>query len=133
VLGRRFLILVAVLMGLTAIAASLAPRQQTPRDDQRAATPTPAPAPAVDGAVEPVSKVITTTSGPRRVVVDRGTLLELTVQGSDELDSVSLLDQVEPITPEAAAIFNVYADQPGTHAIKLEGEQREIATLVVRG
>jgi hypothetical protein len=131
VLGRRFLILVAVLMGLTAVAASLAPRQPAPRD-QRAATPTPAPAPAVDGAVEPISKVITTTEGPKRVVVDRGTLLELTVQGSDELDSVSLLDQVEPITPEAAAIFNVYADQPGTHSIMLEGEQREIATLVVR-
>jgi hypothetical protein len=131
VLGRRFLILVAVLMGLTAVAASLAPRQPTPRD-QRAATPTPAPAPAVDGAVEPISKVITTTEGPGRVVVDRGTLLELTVQGSDELDSVSLLDQVEPITPEAAAIFNVFADQPGSHPIMLVGEQREIATLVVR-
>ena len=115
-LGRRFLILVAVLMGLTAVAASLAPRQPTPRD-QRAATPTPAPAPAVDGAAEPI---------------DRGTLLELTVQASDELDSVSLLDQVEPITPEAAAIFNVYADQPGTHPIMLVGQQREIATLVVR-
>ena len=43
-LGRRFLILVAVLMGLTALAASVAPRQQTPREERQAATPTPAPA-----------------------------------------------------------------------------------------
>ena len=39
-LGRRFLILVAVLMGLTALAASFAPRQPTPREERQASTPT---------------------------------------------------------------------------------------------
>ena len=42
-LGRRFLILVAVLMGLTALAASVAPRQPV-NSERRESTPTPAPA-----------------------------------------------------------------------------------------
>ena len=41
-LGRRFLLLVAVLMGLTALAASVAPREPLVRD-RRAATPSPTP------------------------------------------------------------------------------------------
>jgi hypothetical protein len=131
VLGRRFIILVAVLMGLTAVAASLAPRQPVPRD-QRAAEPTPTPTPAVDGAGRTVERKIETTGAPSRVVVDQGQLLELTVNGT-ELDSVSLRGEIEPVTPEAAAVFNVYADVPGDYEIVLEGEQRVIGTLIVRG
>ena len=131
-LGRRFLIVVVVLMGLTAVAASLAPRQPVPRD-QRAAQPTPtasAPEVAADGPTR--LRTITTTGGPKRVVLERGDLLELTVEGGTELDSVSLRDEIEPITPEADAIFTVYGDVPGEYAIMLEGEQREIGTLIVR-
>ena len=47
-LGRRFLILVAVLMGMTALAASVAPRQSTTSEERQAATPTPAAAGAPD-------------------------------------------------------------------------------------
>jgi hypothetical protein len=42
-LGRRFLILVAVLMGMTALAASVAPRQPVSERDRQEATPSPAP------------------------------------------------------------------------------------------
>ena len=45
---------------------------------------------------------------------------------------MSLRDEIEPITPEADAIFTVYGDVPGEYAIMLEGEQREIGTLIVR-
>ena len=131
-LGRRFIILVVVLMGLTAVAASLAPQQPAPRDD-RAAQPTPTPSAQAGEADGPTpAREITTTGDPKRVAVDRGELLELTVTGTDELDSVSLRDEVEPITPEAPAIFNVYGDVPGEYEILLEGEQRLIGTLVVR-
>ena len=41
------------------------------------------------------------TADPGRITVAQGTLLELTVEG-DELDSVSLLDQIEPIEPRVA-------------------------------
>lgn len=131
-LGRRFIILVVVLMGLTALAASLAPRQPAPRDE-RAAQPTPTPSTPAGEADGPTrERQITTTGDPKRVAVTRGELLELTVTGVDELDSVSLRGEIEPITPEADAIFNVYADVPGDYKIVLEGEQRVIGTLVVR-
>ena len=130
-LGRRFVIVVVVLMGLTAVAASLAPRQPASRD-QRAAQPTPTPEPAVEGAGPTRDREITTTGAGKPVVLERGELLELTVKGGTELDSVSLRGEIEPITPEADAIFTVYGDVPGEYAIMLEGERRKIGTLIVR-
>ena len=129
-LGRRFLVIVAVLIGLTVVAASLAPRQPAPRD-QRAAEPTPTPSPVGDGSATTIFKVLSTDRKPKRVTVDRGTLLELEVDGS-ELDSVSLEGEVEVVTEEANAIFNVYADTPGTYPIELVDANRVVGTLVVR-
>ncbi len=100
--------------------------------DERAAQATPTPVPAVEADGPTVEREIATTGDPKRVVVDRGELLELTVKRGSELDSVSLRGEIEPISPEADAIFNVYADVPGDYEIVLEGEQRVLGTLVVR-
>jgi hypothetical protein len=134
VLGRRFLLLVAVLMGLTALAASLAPREPLVRDrDQRAATatPTPTPSPVADAALQPVEKTIFTAENPTRVVVRQGQILQLTVRGS-EVDSVQLLGEIEPLEEESPALFNVLADEPGEYPIDLIDAKRQIGTLVVR-
>jgi hypothetical protein len=134
VLGRRFLLLVAVLMGLTALAASLAPREPLIRDrDRRAATatPTPTPSPAATDALQPVEKTIFTAENPARVAVREGQILRLTVRGS-ELDSVTLLDEVEPIERDSPAEFEVFADEPGEYPIELVDAERRIGTLVVR-
>jgi hypothetical protein len=130
-LGRRFIILVAVLMGLTALAASLAPRQPVSRD-QRGTEPTPAPTVVADGSVKPVPKTISTRRNNQRVTVHRGDLLELTVKRGDELDSVELLDEVVPISPEADAVFNIYADTVGEYPIELVDAGERIGTLVIR-
>ena len=129
-LGRRFLVIVAVLIGLTVVAASLAPRQPAPRD-QRAAEPTPTPSPVGDGSATTIFKVLSTDRKPKRVTVDRGTLLELEVDGS-ELDSVSLEGEVEVVTEETNARFDVYADTPGEYEIRLVDADRPVGTLVVR-
>jgi hypothetical protein len=129
-LGRRFIILVAVLMGLTALAASLAPRQPVPRD-QRAAEPTPVPTVPAEGSVRTVTRTISTAEAPRRIAVRRGALLELEVVG-DVLDSVELLDEVSPIAPQSPARFDIYADRPGEYPIELVDEGKRIGTLVVR-
>jgi hypothetical protein len=133
-LGRRFLLLVAVLMGLTALAASIAPREPLIRDGARR-TPTPTPSPSVAasaGKTDPeISRTLMITSDPGRITVKQGTLLELTVKG-DELGSLSLMDQVEPIERESPAIFNVLADTPGTYPISLVDEDRDVGTLVVK-
>jgi hypothetical protein len=129
-LGRRFIILVAVLMGLTAIVASLAPRQSAPRD-QRAAEATPTPSPIAGGSVTGDEKVLSTQGKPKRITVDRGTLFDLVVDGN-ELDSVSLEGEVEIVTEETDARFNVYADTPGSYPIELVEADKLVGTLVVR-
>jgi hypothetical protein len=134
-LGRRFLLLVAVLMGLTALAASVAPREPLIRE-RRAATPTPTPTAtteaAAPGAIRTVEKTISASSErPTRVVVEQGALVQLTVSGS-VLDSVSLLDEIEPIDPQSPALFELLADTPGSYPIALVDAGRRIGTLVVR-
>jgi hypothetical protein len=133
-LGRRFLLLVAVLMGLTALAASVAPRESLIRDGaRRTATPTPTPTVAATAAkpVRSVSRTLMITADPGRITVKQGTLLELTVKG-DELGNVSLMDQVQPIEAESPAIFTVLTDTPGEYPIAMVDEDRDVGTLVVK-
>jgi hypothetical protein len=128
-LGRRFLILVAVLMGMTALAASLAPRQPVVREDRQESTPTPAP--GGSPTLVTVRKEISTTDDDARVSVREGDLVELTVSGP-ERDSVLLLDRMDTIHPESPARFSLLAGEPGQYPIELLEEDRRIGTLVVR-
>src|SRR6185295_8469717 len=133
-LGRRFLLLVVVLMGLTALAATIAPREPLIRDGARhTATPTPTPSLEATAAtpVHEISRTLMITADPGRITVKQGTLLELTVKG-DELGNLSLMDQVEPIERESPAIFNVLADTPGVYPIAMVDEDRDVGTLVVK-
>jgi hypothetical protein len=134
-LGRRFLLLVAVLMGLTALAASVAPRDPAVRDDGRRATPTPSATstePAGPATTRTIEREISADAErPQRVVVDLGDIVELEV-ASSEIDSVVLMDEVEPVEPESNARFNVLADEVATHEIRLLDADRVIGTLEVR-
>jgi hypothetical protein len=134
VLGRRFLLLVAVLMGLTALAASIAPREPLLRDrEQRAATPTPTPSPTAAPASDHTTKelAVSTTEPPAKLTVRAGQPVELTVSG-DEVDSVSVLDEIQPIDPDSPALFDLLPDRPGRYPIELLDAGRTITTLVVR-
>jgi hypothetical protein len=128
-LGRRFLILVAVLMGLTALAASVAPRQPVTQDER--ATPTPVPTTAGTAELVTVRKEISTTDRRKRVAVRAGDLVELTVSGP-ERDSVMLLGRIDAIDPAAPARFSLLADTPGEYPIELLEAERTVGTLVVR-
>ncbi len=132
-LGRRFLLLVAVLMGLTALAASVAPRESNNRGGRGAATPTATPTSSADGGgnLEPVAKRLNTAEGVTRVVVNQGDLVDLEVSGS-EIDSVSLLDEVVPIDPASPALFQLVAGEPGEYPIELLDANRQVGTLLVR-
>jgi hypothetical protein len=128
-MGRRFLILVAVLMGMTALAASVAPRQPVAPEERRERTPTPTPAGTATFVT--VEKELTTSKADARVTVREGDLLELTISGS-ERDSVMLLDRMDTIHPESPARFSLLADEPGEYPIELVDAGRRIGTLVVR-
>src|SRR3954470_7715484 len=129
-LGRRFLLLVAVLMGLTALAASIAPREPLVRN-RHSATPTPTPtAVAADHPVRTVEKTISDSGGPTRVIVREGDLVQLTVD-STAIDTVSLLDDFQPVEADSPAQFALLADTPGSYPIELLDAGRRIGTLVV--
>jgi hypothetical protein len=133
-LGRRFLLLVAVLMGLTALAASVAPREPLVRDRR---TPTPSPTPTAEAAAGPetnvrtIEKTISASEGPTKVTVREGDLLHLTVESS-EVDSVSVLGEFRPVESESPAEFDLLVDEPGSYPIELLDAGRKIGTLVVR-
>jgi hypothetical protein len=128
-LGRRFLILVAVLMGVTALAASVAPRQPVVPEEQREATPTPAP--AGTPTLVTVEKEISTVDADTRVAVREGDVVELTISGP-ERDSVLLLDRMDTIHPESPARCSLLAGEPGEYPIELLEAGRQIGTLVIR-
>jgi hypothetical protein len=121
-------------MGLTALAASVAPRQPVPRDNGRGATPTATPTLSADGGggdMVNVTKRLNTAEGLTRVVVHDGDLVDLEISGS-EVDSVTLMDEVQPIDPDSPAVFEVLADTPGDYPIELLDAERQVGTLVVR-
>ena len=128
-LGRRFLILVAVLMGLTALAASVAPRQQSPREERQASTPTPAP--AGSPTFTTVEKSVRAPYDDSVVTVRSGDLVELSVEG-DEPDSVSVLGRIDAVDPTTPARFSLLAGKPGEYPIELLEEERQIWMLVIR-
>jgi hypothetical protein len=127
VLARRLLILLAVLLGLTALAAGVAPRESL-RDDPGTASPPPsARAPA-----EPLEQTLDAQSSGQRVVARVGQTVVITVE-STELDSVSLAEhEIEPVEPDSPARFELLADTPGNYAIDLLQADRTIGTLEIR-
>ena len=126
-LGRRFLILVAVLMGMTALAASVAPRQPAREQDRQEATSTPTP--AGTSTMATVLKEVTTEEAD--VTVNQGDLVELTISGS-ESDSVMLLNRMDTIHPDSPARFSLLAGEPGEYPIELVDADRQIGTLTIR-
>jgi hypothetical protein len=127
VLARRLLILAAVLMGLIALAAGVAPREPA-RDTT--ASPTP-----IQGASPPmatVERTLDAQSSDQEVAARVGQTVIIIVE-TDELDSVSLGDYgIETADPESPARFELLADVPGSYPIHLLQADRTIGTLEVR-
>jgi hypothetical protein len=140
-LGRRLLVLMAVLLGLTALAAALAPRPTvTPQRGGLEASPTPAtdtPSPGSQPS-QVVARTISADEGAGRgganvVRAREGDTVRLTVRG-DVLDAVQLdgLDEIEPLEPGSPAHFEFIADERGKHPIVLLDADRRIGELDVR-
>ncbi|MDX6671504.1 MAG: hypothetical protein QOI91_1867 [Solirubrobacteraceae bacterium] len=134
-LGRRLLILAAVLLATGAMAAAL-----TPRDRGRmtnAPTTSTATTPRATGGTVPGAAVaaFTIDSAARRpavVRVRRGALLRLQVKSPspDEVELVGL-GRFEPVDRFSPARFEFFALRGGTFPIRLRGTGRVIGRLVV--
>jgi hypothetical protein len=128
-LARRLLILLAVLMGLTALASGLAPRQPVTRT-----APQPSPTGVVSTPEPPVEATLDAAMGaPQRIVVREGRTLILQV-GSDEPDSVTIegLGRIEVVDPDSPARFELLAEPAGSYAIELVDARRTIGMLEIR-
>jgi hypothetical protein len=126
--ARRLLIVLAVLLGLTALAAGVAPRSTLDHDAPPpvAAAPTPAPATGT------VQKTLDAQSTGQRVEARIGQTVTITVK-SDTLETVTL-DQYGDKTaePDSAAQFELLADVPGSYPITLQDSGQEIGELDIR-
>ena len=122
-------------MGLTTLAASVAPRPQpAPRPTAREPVPTPEPAAPATALPQAVERTLSADLGApdQRVPARVGDTVELEITG-DVLDTVVIddLDRMEAIDPLSPARFEIYADRPGTYPIALLDAKRPIGALVV--
>jgi hypothetical protein len=127
-LARRLLLLAAVLMLLTALAASIAPRDLTGRDDDATTGP-----PALPAGGTITEEIPAAEGSNSRIAVSRGDTLQLEVTG-DVLDSVLIerMDRVDGIEPTTPARFNLLIDSPaGSYPIRLVDADRRIGSIVV--
>ena len=138
-LGRRLLVLFAVLLGLTALATSLAPRPTAPRPGVLSPTPSPTATPAPKAPATTSQRIEKTISadpghGRTRVKARVGDILALTVRG-DVLDGVEIteLGKLEPIEPGSPARFEVLLERRGELRVSLVDAERVIGLVEVAG
>jgi hypothetical protein len=138
VFGRRILVLVVVLMGLTALAASLTPPPQT----LRRGAPPPGGAQATPEAVEPAAPAAARTvtarlsadGRPRRISARTGDTVTLDVSaGAPDTVVIDDLAVSEPVDPDSPAHVELYADTAGSYPIVLLDSGRRIGALRITG
>lgn len=125
-LARRLLLLVAVLMLLTALAAGLAPAPPVNEAP-------PAERPALPAGNTVTEEIPAQPGADSRVAVRRGDVLQLEVSG-DTLDSVLIerLDRMEAIDPTTPARFEIFVDAPaGVYPIRLVDADRRIGAIEI--
>ena len=126
-----------MLLGLTALVTSLAPRPSGLRSGLARVTPSPTPTPAATRPATTSRRIVATISAdagrPRASIHARvGDVLALTVRG-DVLDGVEIADagKVEPIEPGSPARFEVLLDHRGELRVDLIDAQRLIGVVDV--
>jgi hypothetical protein len=128
--GRRVIIVVAIVMGLMALAASVAPPPQ--RTPDNGPSPTPTPQAGVIEAQQVTARLDADRSSRARVRAREGDTVVLDVSG-DVADSVEIpdLDVVEPIDRDSPAHIEIYVDTPGDYPIRLLDSGRMLGVLQV--
>jgi hypothetical protein len=135
VVARRLLILLLVLLGVSTLAAALAPVDNKRGTTTTTSTTTTATTPSEPRARSAGLFKYTIDADSKKVTVVElyvGEELQLTVT-SHLLDQISIpeLGEVEPVSPDAAAKFDLLLDQPGDYAVRLVDENRLVGRLRV--
>ena len=132
--ARRLLILLLVLLGISTLAAALAP-VKSPKDRTTTTTTPTLTTPSAPPAKSAGLFKYTIDANSKNVNVVElyvGEELLLTVK-SKLYDQVSIpkLGQIEPVSPGFAAKFDLYLNQRGTYAVRLVGANRLVGRLRV--
>ena len=128
--ARRLLIVLAVLLGLTALAAGVAPRERLTTDsgDEPVAV-----APTAEPESGHVQKTLDAGASGQRVAAHIGETVTLTVR-SDTLEAISLAEYgTQTAEPDSPAHFELLADVPGSYSIDALESERQIGTLEISG
>jgi hypothetical protein len=124
--GRRVLVVVIIVMGLTAVLASLNAPQRRPRPGP-AAPPSAAPA----GAQRTIAQTLDADAEAVTVQARVGDLVELRVNARTP-DSVLFAGQTDVVAQDSPARFELYADTPGEYPVTLVDGARRVGTVLVR-
>jgi hypothetical protein len=137
-LGRRLLLLVALLLAVGAIAAALTPRDL--RGPDKTTTPTPTtstvPSQATGGTAagtHEINRTVDSQASEEAVVrAHVGDLLNLTVKvPSPDVVELDGLDRFDPADASTPAHFSFFLDRPGQFPIRLQESGREVGRLIV--
>jgi hypothetical protein len=143
VAARRLLILLLVLLGISTLAAALAPVRSS-KDKTTSETTTTSTAsspaqtaPAAAQAPAPAAGLfrVTIAADPKkisRVVLYVGEELQLTVN-SGLFDQIAIpeLGEVEPVSPDGPAQFDLLLVRAGDYAVRLVDARKKVAVLEV--
>ena len=129
--GRRLVIVVAIVMGLMALAASVAPPPQQHIDRGAGATPSPTAEPPSAGTGDVTARLqIGAAAPPVRARVGQNVSLDVS---GDVVDTVVIpgLGVLEPIDPASPAQIQLYASAAGRYPIRLLGSGRPVGVLEI--
>ena len=136
---RRALLLLAIVLGVAALVASLNRPPQAPESRPDSETTRP-PTPRITAGQPPLRRIRLSFAAwerpqDRRVGVGRPAtiVVEVKAAGQAELDGLGLS---EPATPETPARFELLPDEPGVHPVVFtpaaSGVRTRAGTLIIR-
>jgi hypothetical protein len=129
VIGRRLLVVCAVLMGLSILAASVQPPRVRVDDPAVAPSASPVSPEQADGR----SVTLEAEGDRRRVVVELGRPLHLEVSSrSPAAVQIGPEGPVDSADAGSPARFDLLMDQPGTLEVALLDPRRVIARITTR-
>jgi Flp pilus assembly protein CpaB len=137
--ARRLLILMLVLLAVSTLAAALVPqqgeREETPSNGGTAATE---PRPEQERSRPPPGTLVRRTievapHGADEIELRRGDQLALTVRsGAADQVEIPAFGQLEDLTPEDPARFNLLPERTGVFEVRLLAARRVIGRIRVR-
>jgi hypothetical protein len=127
--ARRVLILIAVLLGVSALAAGLAPPPERTRSPVEGVVPSPTAADEAD----PDIQVVSAAEENQSIEAEAGRRLRIEVT-SDRYGSVQLGADgpIESVQPGSPAHFDLLPDRPGEQDLVFLEPRRVIATVTIR-